>query len=139
MIEEPYIRQACEEAGMPYVMLQGYPEDGYTRALVLALARRIKAEREAVPVGTAFHALGVGTTMATFSEEAVIAPLAQSCTRHRTSGMGTSKRSSALALTLPAIWSCCPMWTRWRAVGLRSANPGLEASLILLQRQPRFE
>jgi len=50
MTEEPYIRQACEEAEMPHEMLQGYPKDGYTRKLVEALARRIKAKREAGPV-----------------------------------------------------------------------------------------
>jgi len=46
---EQHIRAACEEAGVPRISLIGYCEGDYLPNAILALARRIAAEREAVP------------------------------------------------------------------------------------------
>ncbi len=52
---EQSIRKACEEAGVPYVLYNlalSSPVNTAFRQTLLALARRIEAEREAVPVVT---------------------------------------------------------------------------------------
>jgi len=50
---EADIRAACEEAGVPRISLIGYCEGDYLPNAILALARRIAAEREAVVVARA--------------------------------------------------------------------------------------
>jgi len=52
--KEESIRAACEEAGLPRFVCDAFlfipPEDSQLYSAILALARRIAAEREAVPV-----------------------------------------------------------------------------------------